>query len=250
MFKKVSVLIVFFMLIATASMHLEAGFTFGVDTTSRVIWRGLDLFSLKGNNDKPALQPNIKYMFGKTGFSLQLVSTLSLNKDDWKRLDELDVIAAYDFNLGKKVACTLGFIHYGWYFTEGFTFRANTFQELYFSAGLNQFPLEPRVTFYYYIHKKDESAGWYALAQLGHVFHLTGTVDMKLWSSIGYNNHHRWITGNNDISGFNDLNLGISFPITCNKISVKPFLKTVFLLEDKVNPGVKNETWFGVSMVF
>lgn len=240
----------FLILSLSVSLPLKAGMEFGVDFTSRFIWRGLDLFSLKNNNDKPALQPNITFVFGKSGFSLQLFSTFSFNKEDWKSLDELDLIAAYDFNAGKNLSLSLGFIHYGWYFGENFSFSENSFQEIYFSTGLPKFPLGPRITFYYYIKKKGETGGWYLMGEVGHGFRLSDWLDMELSASLGYNHHHMWMTGPNPVSGFSDFNIGVSFPLKCTKVGVTPFMKMAFILMDEVNPDVEHEIWFGVSMVF
>jgi uncharacterized protein (TIGR02001 family) len=245
MIKKIAVLVIFLSLIT--GLNLQAGVEYGVDITSRVIWRGVDLFGGLAD-DRPALQPNVTYFFGDSGFSLQLFTTLSFNNEQWKVLDEYDLIANYDFKVGKNFSLSAGFIHYGWYFREDFTFKADTFQELYLSLGFPKVPLNPKLTFYYYIKKSDEPAGWYLMADVAHTFKLSSSLDMELSASLGYNYKHTWIYDAD--TGLNDFNIGVAVPLKCGKVSVTPFMKMAIILMEEINPNVDNEIWFGVSFGF
>jgi uncharacterized protein (TIGR02001 family) len=252
MIKKIAVL--FILISFIAGLNLHAGLQYGVDITSRVIWRGMDLFNVGGGllaNDRPALQPNITYAFGDSGFSLQLFATLSFNNQQWKNLDELDLIANYDFNVGEKLSLSAGLIHYGWYFAEDFEFKVNTFQELYLAVGFPKLPLNPTLTFYYYIKKSGEPSGWYLMADIAHSFKLSPSLSMDVSASLGYNYHHAWIyAAGEDDTGLNDFNVGVAFPMTCGKVSVTPFIKMAIVLMEEINPLVDNEIWFGVSFGF
>ena len=214
--------------------QLYAGVSYGVDFSSRYIWRGFDL-----NNNKAVLQPSITYGFGDSGVSANIWGSFSF---DYKELNELDLTLSYEFKNLKDIALTVGFVHYGWYFVDDFKFEDNTSQEFYLTAGLTNLPLSPTFSFYYDVNNGD---GLYASLGIGHSLKLNETLTMDLSASLGYNGK-QWI----DESGFSDLNFGVSIPIKLNKLSVSPFLRATIVLMDEVNPGVDSEIYFGVSLAF
>jgi uncharacterized protein (TIGR02001 family) len=217
------------------STHLHAGFEFGLDFYSRYIWRGFDL----NPDNKPVLQPSVTYSFGDTGFSVNFWGSLSYED---KGLNETDITLSYEFKQIKNISLSVGFIHYGWYFSDDFSFKDHTTQELYVSAGFDKLPLKPTLTLYYDINNGE---GLYALLGIGHGIKVSDSVTLDLAASLGYNGG-QWV----EDPGFSDLNLVVSIPLQLNKLSISPFLGSSIILMDEVNPEVENEIYFGFSLAF
>lgn len=216
-------------------VNLEAGTEFQVDFSSRYIWRGFDL----NPQNQPVLQPSITHSFGDSGFSVNVWGSFSFEN---KELHEADLTLSYDFKTAENFSLSIGLIHYGWYFTEGFDFGDHTTQEIYITAGLPKVILGPSLSVYYDFNNGD---GFYVSLGLGHSVQLSDQLNLDLSASLGYNGE-QWI----DESGFSDLNLGLSVPFKIDKISISPFVKITFVLMDAVNPEVDNEFAFGASLVF
>jgi len=214
---------------------LLAGTAYQLTFSSRYTWRGFEM----NPPNKPVLQPSITYTFGESGFSANAWGSFSFEN---KELNELDLTLSYSFASSEHVSLAVGFIHYGWYFAEGFRFEDNTTQEVYVSAGLPKVFLSPRVSFYYDFNNGD---GYYLLLGVGHSLPVSGRLSLELAASCGYNGK-QWI----EESGFSDLNLGASLPLKINKFTVTPFLNVTFILLDAVNPGVDNEISFGAAAAF
>ena len=215
--------------------HLDAAVEYQVDLSSRYIWRGFDL----NPQNKPVLQPSVTFAFGDSGFSVNLWSSFSFVA---KELDELDVTLSYDFQLSKDIAMTVGLIHYGWYFVDGFNFKDNTTQEFYVTLGFSRLPLAPEVTLYYDFGNGD---GLYIELGVGHSVPLSEELSLELSASLGYNDQ-LWIGD----SGLSDLNFGASVPFKIGKVIISPFLKMTLVLLDAVNPGIDNEIYGGASIIF
>jgi len=212
-----------------------AGVDFGLDFSSRYIWRGFDL----NPDNKPVLQPSVTFGIGDSGFSVNFWGSVSFEDE---ALNELDVTLSYDFKNLKDISLSVGFIHYGWYFSEDFKFGDHTTQELYVTAGLPNVMLNPTLSLYYDINNGD---GLYALLGIGHGLKMSEAITLDLSASLGYNGG-QWT----DESGFSDLNFGVSIPLQLNKVSVSPFLRATIVLMDEVNPEVDSEIYFGVSLAF
>ena len=215
--------------------HLSAAVEYQVDMSSRFIWRGFDL----NPQNKPVLQPSVTFTLGESGLSLNLWSSFSFVSKD---LDEVDATLSYDFQLSEGVAMTVGLIHYGWYFVDGFTFKDHTTQELYATLGFQRLPLAPELSVYYDFGNGD---GLYLKLAVSHSLRLSEELNLDLSASLGYNDN-LWITD----SGLSDLNVGAAVPFKIDNVTVSPFLNFTLVLLDAVNPGVDNEFWAGISIIF
>jgi len=157
--------------------RLNAGVQLGLDFNSRYIWRGFDL----NPNNEPVLQPSVTVTFGDTGLALNVWNSFSFIDS---ALHETDMTLSYDFSLNKDISVSIGFIQYGWYFTKGFSFKDNTTQEFYVTAGLANLPLKPSLSFYYDFNNGD---GFYASLGVGHSLKLSGANTLELSATLGYN---------------------------------------------------------------
>ncbi len=212
------------------------GFDFQVDFTSRYIFRGWDLNPVH----KPAVQPSVTYGFGESGFAVNVWGSFSFED---KEVNETDVTLSYDFKTSENLALSVGFIHYGWYFAPGFTFKNNATHEFYLTAGFPNVILGPELTVYYDIGAGD---GLYALLSVGGSMKLKGKLAVDLSASLGYNGG-QWLPEDAG-TGFSDLNLGAAVPFKAGKVTITPFVTYTFVLLDAV--GDENHFWFGVSMAF
>jgi uncharacterized protein (TIGR02001 family) len=234
--RKLIWIVLFALLLGTSSLsHLDAAVEYQVDVSSRYIWRGFDL----NPQNKPVLQPSVTFTLGDSGLSLNLWSSFSFVSKD---LDEVDVTLSYDFQLSEGVAMTVGLIHYGWYFIDGFSFKDNTTQELYATVGFSRLPLAPELTVYYDFGNGD---GLYLELGVSHSLRLSDELNLDLSASLGYNDK-LWVAE----SGLSDLTFGASVPFKVGEITISPFLNMMFVLMDAVNPYIDNEIWGGASIVF
>lgn len=94
-----------------------AAVTYGFDAVNRYIFRGVDCGDpVNYNNDKgkynnsPAFQPYVGYDFGN-GLSITTWASFGVGSYSSQELDELDITAAYAYNLG-DVAMQIGYTHY------------------------------------------------------------------------------------------------------------------------------------------
>ena len=215
--------------------HMNAAVEFGLDFSSRYIFRGFDL----NPDNKPVIQPSITCALGSSGLSVNLWGSFSFEN---KTLHETDITLSYDFTGLKNVSLSVGFIHYGWYFSEDFSFKDHTTQEFYITAGLPGVLLKPTLSLYYDINNGD---GFFASLGIGHGLKLSKEIALDLSASLNYNGG-QWIEG----SGFSHINLVLSCPLQFDKISVSPFFGAVIILMEEVNPGVDSEIFVGVSLAF
>lgn len=215
--------------------HINAGVQYSLDFSSRFIWRGFDL----NPDNKPVLQPSITVPLGDTGFAVNFWGSFSFED---KTLHETDITLSYDFTKLKNFSLSVGFTHYGWYFSEDFKFSAHTTQEIYITVGLPNVPLKPGVSLYYDLNNGD---GLYASLGIGHNLKLSERIALDLSASLGYNGG-MWI----EESGFSNLDFIVSVPIQLGKISISPFLVTTIIMMDEVNPEVDNEIYIGGSLAF
>lgn len=216
-------------------LHMNADTQFGLDFNSRYIWRGMDL----NPNNKPVLQPSVTFTFGDSGFSLNFWGSVAFGN---KTLHEADITLSYDFSNLKDISLSVGFIHYGWYFSDNFKFEDHTTQEIYLTLGLPKVPFTPTLSLYYDINLGD---GFYAALGISHGVKLNRNLTLDLSASLGYNGG-QWIEG----SGFSNLDFKASVPFKLDKTSIAPFFGVSFILLDEVNPGVDNEIFAGVSLSF
>jgi uncharacterized protein (TIGR02001 family) len=214
-----------------------AQFSFQVDTMSRYIWRGFDLFA----PDNPAFQPSATYTFGESGFSANVWTSFALgDRRIYKYDDEIDLTLTYAFKLPEDYALSVGLIHYGWYFDRDFTFKRSTTQEFFVTAGLPKVILEPSVSVYYDVTL---GTGLYACLKIGHSLPLGETLGLNLNACLGYNSR-QWI----DASGWSDLTLGATLPIKVGALKIAPLVNYTFVFLKEINP--ENEFWFGLSLIY
>jgi hypothetical protein len=217
------------------AVGLEAGTSYQITYTSRYIWRGFDA----NPDNKPALQPSVTFNFGKSGLSLNLWESFSFEN---KEVNETDITLSYAFKTSKKYSLSVGFIHYGWYFAKGFTFKNNTSNEVTISAGLPEVFLSPNLSLFYDF---SNGAGLYAQLAVGGRLKIAGDIGADISAILGYNGK-QWVNE----SGFSNLSIGVNVPFKLGNVTVSPFVNVVFILMDAVNPGVNNEMYFGVSLLF
>lgn len=216
------------------STRLSAQFNIQVDYASSYIWRGFDLNPIK----KPVLQPSVEYVFSDSGFSLNIWNSISFAD---KELLETDLTLDYAFKGLDIFSFRAGFIHYGWYFTENFHFSYDTSQELYLSAGIEDFFLKPALTLFYDFTNGD---GLYILLETESRVILTESVPLHLCASLGYN-AGQWLAEGAG-RGFSDLNIGAEALLRKGKISLVPFVRWTIVLLDAI--GDEKYFQFGVSL--
>ena len=214
-----------------------AQFSFQIDTMSRYIWRGFDLFP--PNN--AAFQPSATYVFGESGFSANIWTSFALgNRQVLKYDDEIDLTLTYAFKLPEDYALSVGLIHYGWYFDRGFSFKRSTTQEFFVTAGLPKAFLQPTLSIYYDVTL---GTGLYASLKVGQSLPLCESLDLSLSACLGYNSR-QWI----DTSGLSDLTVGATLPIKVGALTIAPLVNYTFVFLKEVN--LDNEYWFGLSLIF
>ena len=217
----------------SATFCLYGGFSYQADFISRYTWRGFDLNPIK----KPALQPQVTYAFGDSGFAVNLWCNFSFED---KNTNEVDLTFTYDLKTGEDFALTLGFTNYAWPYIKGFEFKDHTTQEFFVTAGFPEFFLSPTVSVYYDTNLGD---GLYAELGAGHSVELSQDYSLELSGSLGYN-AGQWIP--NADKGFSDINLGAAIPIKTGKFTVTPYATYTFVLLDAVGPD--DHFWFGISI--
>lgn len=222
--------------IALGSAPLAAQWEFQADVMSRYIWRGMDLLW----NNKPALQPSVTYTFGESGFSANLWGSFALaDRSEFKDLDELDLTLDYAFSLSEQVEMSVGFIAYSYPFYKGFTFKEGVSEEVYASIGLPNAPFSPWLTAYYDFNL---GSGLYLALEGSHSIPLGESLGLDLRAALGYNSR-QYI----DESGFSDLTIGASLPISLGNWTIAPQVNYTFVFLDSINE--ENELWFGISII-
>jgi hypothetical protein len=215
-----------------------AQLSFQVDTMSRYIWRGFDLFA--PNNG--AFQPSATYTFGDSGFSANVWTSFALgDRGIYRYDDEIDLTLTYAFKTPEAYSLSVGMIHYGWYFDRHFTLRNSTTQEFFVTAGLPTAFLQPNLSVYYDVTM---GTGLYACLKVGQVVPLAENLPLNLSAALGYNSR-QWI----DSSGFSDLTIGAALPIKAGgRLTIVPLVNFTFVFLREVNPY--DEYWFGLSLIY
>jgi uncharacterized protein (TIGR02001 family) len=227
---------------AAALLMLAAGtasaqLSYQVDTMSRYIWRGFDLFA--PNNG--AFQPSATYSFGESGFSANVWTSFALgDRGIYRYDDEIDLTLAYAFKMPEEYSLSVGMIHYGWYFDRHFSFKHSTTQEFFVTAGLPKAFLQPGLSVYYDVTM---GTGLYASLKVGQAVPLAENLPLNLSACLGYNSR-QWI----DASGFSDLTFGATLLIKVGQLTVAPLVNYTFVFMKEVNPH--NEIWFGLSLIY
>jgi hypothetical protein len=224
-------------LVTIFAVSAVAQLSFQVDTMSRYIWRGFNLFA----PDNAAFQPSATYTFGESGLSANIWTSFSLgDRHIYKYDDEIDLTLTYAFKTSDDYALSVGLIHYGWYFDRVFTFRHSTTQEFFATAGLPKAFLQPSLNVYYDVNM---GTGLYASLKIGHSVPLNESLALNLSACLGYNSR-QWI----DASGLSDLTCCATLPIPAGDLRIAPMINYTFVFLTEVNP--RNEFWFGLSLIY
>lgn len=230
----------FFLVVNLMSEDNSGGFSYQIDLTSRFIFRGMDLLS----NNNPAIQPSITYTFGESGFTLNLWGSFALSeRERCKYLDEIDLTLAYAFKTSGKYSLVVGFINYGFWFSQKHKLKDKTTQEFFVEAGLPGVLFSPTLTAYYDVNLGD---GLYLELIGKHKVALFKNTSLDLSATLGYN-AGQWLPEGAE-TGFSDLTIGAALPLKTGKITLSPFINYTFVFLDELNCG--NEFWFGVSLIF
>jgi len=229
---------VLFFIAVAVSLYGGSGKTgYQVDLVSSYIWRGWDAYPVH----QPAFQPSVTYEFGGSGFSVNTWFSFSFEKDT--RLHEVDLTLEYSLDLSESISLTLGYMHYNWFLTKGFTFRDNTTNEVYVIATFPRMVFNPEIKVYYDYHNGD---GIYASLALSHLLKLNRTFNALFSASLGYNDG-QWLPDGAE-TGFSDLNLGIAAPFKIGEVEFIPSLNYTFVFLDDISKT--NHFKAGISLVF
>lgn len=220
--------------IAVFSQPLIADFNYQLNISSSYIWRGFDL----NPTQKMVLQPSVDYSFGKSGLALNLWGSFSFVN---RETNEIDLTLSYTFKAAKNFSLKAGFIHYGYYFGENFSFENNTSHELFITAGLPNTITHPTLTVFYDFTNGD---GLYLQLETGHSIIITPSIQTELSASLGYNGG-QWLAEGVD-PGFSDLNIGMAVSLEYKDWIITPYTNYTFVLLDAL--GNDNFFWFGISV--
>jgi uncharacterized protein (TIGR02001 family) len=224
-------------LVMISAASAAAQISFQIDTMSRYIWRGFNLFA----PDNAAFQPSATYKFGESGFSANVWTSFSLgDRAIYKYDDEIDLTLAYAFKTPEDYSLSVGLIHYGWYNDRHFTFRHSTTQEFFVTAGLPKAFFQPSLSVYYDVNM---GTGLYACLKVGQSLPLSESLPLNLSACLGYNSR-QWI----NTSGLSDLTFGATLPIKAGAMTIAPLVNYTFVFLKEVNP--RNELWFGLSLIY
>lgn len=149
----------------------ELNVTYGIDTYSHYVWRGITL-----TND-PVVQPSVKLSYG-SGFSLEVWGNIDVGEENDNEFDlnEIDLTAEYAWELGGW-DLAVGFIEY--------TFPNAIFpgtREVYGSVAWSGL-VTPSLALYYDL---DEIEDLYASLGVEHTRELGERWDLTVAASAGY----------------------------------------------------------------
>jgi hypothetical protein len=208
-----------------------------VDLVSRYIWRGFDLLP----ENHGAIQPSFTVDLGRSGFSLNVWSSFALaQRGTFKYSDEIDLTLSYAFKVPEDWELTVGFIHYGYWFADGFRFKDNTSQEVFATITRTDLPLSPALSVYYDFNL---GSGLYIILGGSHELKLSERISMEMGGLIGFNSK-QYI----DKTGFSDIDLYAKLPLTAGRLTLTPSLNVMIPLLDEVNE--ETEVCFGFSAAF
>lgn len=218
----------------SAAALLSGAVSGQVDLVSRYIWRGFDLLP----DNHPAIQPSLAINLGASGFSLSVWSSFALaQRGFFKYSDEIDMTLTYAFKVPEGWEVAAGFIHYGYWFAEDFSFKDNTSQEVYVTAARTDLPLSPRLSLYYDFNL---GSGLYVTLGGSHELKASEKASVEIGGLVGFNSRH-YI----DKTGFSDISLYVKAPLALGKLTLTPSLNVMIPLLDEVNEDT--EIWFGIS---
>lgn len=230
------IVVVIFIAVAVNLNGGSGKLEYQVDLVSSYIWRGWDNIP----KNKPAFQPSVTYEFGDSGLSANAWFSLSFENDS--SLHELDLTLEYSLDFSESISLTLGYMHYTWPLTRGFTFKEDTSNEVYVIATFPRLVFNPEISIFYDYHNGD---GLYASLAMSHTLKLNEKNDAHLSATLGYNDG-MWLEG--EEIGFSDLNLGAAVPFKIGKVEFIPSINYTIVFLDEISED--NHLWAGFSLVF
>lgn len=222
--------------------------TVSVNYYTKYVWRGQNV------NDTSVLQPSISgSAYGFTGSiwaNIDMTNQSQTVPENAMEFSEIDYSLDYSSDVPgiKKLGFSTGVIHY---LFPNTSLKSTT--EIY--AGINvKAPLNPRLTWYGDVNSIE---GNYLQFSLGHSFEKLATwsndysMGLSLsgsiaWASAGYNRGYFGI----DANKFNDLTVGIIFPINLKHVTISPSLNMSTMLSERIGDATyeRNNIWFGVGL--
>lgn len=210
---------------------------------SKYVWRGIVVV------DDWVAQPSVTATVG--GFSFNAWADYNLTDQNGRKnkVDEIDLTAAYTFELG-KFSVPVGVIRY----TFPNTSAADTTE---FYAGVSySWIVTPSITIYKDVQ---ESNGIYVLGSLGYSHDLPELSKLFGWSfnvgaSIGYGNNenNNFYYNGTDKSGFTDYSAYLSVPFTIGEyVTLTPQVVFTGLVDGDIKDNMKpiqdeNNIYFGL----
>lgn len=228
-------LIIILICLVFVSYSAGASVDVKIDYMNRYIWRGFDL----NPDNHYVVQPSFDFTFPESRWSVNLWHSISSEDHE---LNEVDLTLNYDFETSHEVAISAGIVHYGWYWAKNFNQKNNTTIETYVSFTWEKSALSPTLSFY---HDCKNGSGLYTQLTLAKSIALSKTQNLEISSGIGCN-QKQWINR----SGFSDISLTASLPLTSGKATITPFVGVSWPLMKEINPGVNREYWLGMSLEF
>jgi len=207
-----------------------------IDLVSRYIWRGFDLLP----DNHAAIQPAFTVDLGESGLALNVWSSFALaQRGTFKYSDEIDLTLSYAFKMPESWELTAGFIHYGFWFADGFKFKLNTSLEVYAAIAKTDLPLSPTLSVYYDFNL---GSGLYVTLGGSRELKVNEKMSLEAGGLIGFNSR-QYI----DKTGFSDIDLYVKLPLTMGKLTLTPSLNVMIPLLTEVNEDA--EIWFGFSAI-
>ncbi|MDD2999631.1 MAG: hypothetical protein PHV05_11270 [Candidatus Riflebacteria bacterium] len=231
-FKLTGILLICLVMMTAAS---EAAVGVKIDYLNRYIWRGFDL----NPDNNFVVQPSLDFTFPESRWSINLWHSMSAEEH---QLNEIDLTFNYDFETSENISVSAGLIHYGWYWVNDFNQNDHTTIETYVAIGWDKLALSPKLSFN---HDCKNGNGLYTQLSLSKEIALSKTQNLEISSALGYN-RKQWINK----SGFTDLSMTASLPLTSGKATITPFMGISWTLMKEINPDVSREYWLGLSLEF
>ena len=247
MAKKISLIIVFIILLIMLSSIVEADdfdFKVTVDYLTKYIWRGQNV------SDRSVFQPTVSlYSNGFTGSFWGNMDLTGQNEHRWEFI-ELNFVLDYTASLPDMngVNFSIGTIHYQFPNTS-----AKPTTEVYGGLSFN-LPLTPYIRWY---RDVDEIDGSYFQFGIGHSIDKIYTFTDKCFcglqagAAVGYgsSSYNKGYSLASD-DKFNDLTVSLAVPIALDSWILRPSVSYFAMLSDEVRKNTlkSDNIWFGVGV--
>ena len=220
------------------------------DFYSEYVWRGILL------TDGWVWQPSATLSMdaGPGTFSIGAWGNLDMEdvNDNEGEFNEVDYYASYGYSFGEDdfVSIEHGLILYDFPNTD-----FDSTWEVYTSVGLG-LPLSPTLSVYYDF---DEAEGFYTTFDVSHSLPFTEddadvgvSLDLSALVSYSDSDFNEFYHGVDD-SGFHDVTLGLSLPVTFGNFSISPAINYSKLIDSDIEDSAGSDdenVWVGVGIGF